>query len=174
MIRKLGEKKPKIHPTAYISEAAYIAGDVEIGENSSVWPGAIIRGDFGKIVIGRKTHVEENCVIHTADGLEIGDNVIIGHSATVHCKKVGCNCMIGIGAILLQGSEIGQDCIIAAGSLVSPNTMVPDRSLYMGNPARFKEQLSEERFAELQVGTEVYSELAAQYREMEYKEDYSK
>ena len=82
--------------------------------------------------------------------------------------------MIGIGAILLQGSEIGQDCIIAAGSLVSPNTMVPDRSLYMGNPARFKEQLSEERFAELQVGTEVYSELAAQYREMEYKEDYSK
>ena len=164
MIRELGEKKPKIHPTAYISESAYVVGDVEIGENSSVWPSAVIRGDFGKIAIGKNTHVEDCCVIHTGDGVEIGDNVIIGHSATLHCKKIGSNSLIGIGAILLQGSEIGEGCIIAAGSLVSPNTKVPDRSLYMGSPARLKEQLSEKKFAELREGAEAYSELTVRYK----------
>jgi carbonic anhydrase/acetyltransferase-like protein (isoleucine patch superfamily) len=89
MIRNLGDKVPQIHPSVYVSEAAYVAGDVEIGENSSVWPGAVIRGDFGKIVIGKNSHIEDNCVIHTGDTLTIGDNVIVGHGATVHCKKIG-------------------------------------------------------------------------------------
>ncbi len=174
MIRELGEKKPKIHPTAYISEAAYVVGDVEIGENSSAWPGAVIRGDFGKIVIGRNTHIEDNCVIHTPDGVEIGDNVIIGHSATIHCKKVGSNCLIGIGAMLLNDSEIGEECIIAGGSLVSPNTKVPNGSLYMGSPARLKERLSEKRLAELHEAAEAYSELAAKYRQLGYQGDVRK
>ena len=167
MIRNLGDKKPKIHPSVYISEMACVVGDVEIGENSSVWPGAVIRGDFGKIVIGRNTHIEDNCVIHTGDSLQIGDNVIVGHAVTVHCRKVGNGCMIGIGAILLQGAEIGDGSFIAAGSLVAPNEKVLPKSLYMGSPARLKEQLSDEKVAMVSVGADMYCEMARKYREQE-------
>ena len=165
MIRNLGEKKPKIHPSAFVSEAAYIVGDVEIGENSSVWPGAVIRGDFGRIVIGKNTHIEDNCVVHTGDSLEIGDNVIVGHAVSVHCRKVGNNCMIGIGAILLQGVEIGDGSIIAAGSLVSPDEKVPPGALYMGSPARLKEHLTADKASMVSVGADMYYEMAGKYRE---------
>ena len=168
MIRSLGDKVPKIHPSAYISEAAYVAGDVEIGENSSVWPGAVIRGDFGKIVIGKNTHVEDNCVIHIADSMTIGDNNIIGHAVTVHCKKIGNSCMIGIGAILLQGAEIEDGCFIAAGALVAPNTRVKARSLVMGSPARFREELTEDKIAMVNAGADFYCDMAKKYRELGY------
>jgi len=168
MIRDLGDKKPKIHPAAYISEAAYVSGDVEIGENSSVWPGAIIRGDFGKIVIGKNSHIEDNCIIHTGENLSIGDNVIVGHAATVHCKKIGNGCMIGIGAILLEGAEIEDSCIIAAGALILPNARVPAKSLYMGSPATLKEQLNEEKIAMVNAGADFYCEMANQYRKLGY------
>jgi carbonic anhydrase/acetyltransferase-like protein (isoleucine patch superfamily) len=168
MIRSLGNKVPKIHPSAYISEAAYVAGDVEIGENSSVWPGAVIRGDFGRIVIGRNTHIEDNCVIHTGDSLEIGDNVIVGHAVTVHCRKIGNNCMIGIGADLLQGAEIEDGCFIAAGALISPNARVPAKTLYMGSPARFKERLTDDKIEMVKAGADFYCDMAKKYRESGY------
>lgn len=168
MIRSLGDKAPKIHPTAYISEAAYVAGDVEIGEDSSVWPGAVIRGDFGKIVIGKNSHIEDNCVVHTGESVEIGDNVIVGHAVTVHCSKIGNNCMIGIGAILLQGAEIGDGCFIAAGSLVAPNEKIKAKSLYMGSPARLKEQLTDEKIAMVSAGAEFYRNMAQRYKELGY------
>jgi carbonic anhydrase/acetyltransferase-like protein (isoleucine patch superfamily) len=168
MIRSLGDKVPKIHPTAYISEAAYVAGDVEIGENSSVWPGAVIRGDFGKIVIGKNSHIEDNCVVHTGESVTIGDNVIVGHAVTVHCRKIGNNCMIGIGAILLQGAEIEDGCFIAAGSLVAPNEKTQPRSLYMGSPARRKEQLSDDKIAMVRAGTDFYNAMARKYQELGY------
>ena len=165
MIRNLGDKKPKIHPSAFVSEAAYIVGDVEIGENSSVWPGAVVRADFGKIVIGKNTHIEDNCVLHTADSLEIGDNVIVGHAVSVHCRKVGNNCMIGIGAILLQGAEIGDGSLIAAGSLLAPNENVPPGSIYMGSPARLRERLSGDKASMVSGGSDIYCELARKYRQ---------
>jgi carbonic anhydrase/acetyltransferase-like protein (isoleucine patch superfamily) len=168
MIRSLGGKVPRIHPSAYISEAAYVAGDVEIGENSSVWPGAVIRGDFGKITIGKNTHIEDNCVLHTGDELHIGDNNIIGHAVTAHCKKIGNNCMIGIGAMLLQGAEIEDGSFIAAGSLVAPNVRVPSKSLYMGNPARFKEQLTDDKIAMVSAGAEFYCAMAKKYKDLGY------
>ncbi|MBN1376058.1 MAG: gamma carbonic anhydrase family protein [Dehalococcoidia bacterium] len=165
MIKNFKEKKPLIHQTAFISEAAYVVGNVEIGENSSVWPGAVIRGDFGTVVIGRNTAVEDNCVVHTADHIEIGDNVIIGHNVTIHCKKLGNNCLVGIGAILLQGAEIGNDCFIAAGALVTPNTKVPDGSMVMGSPAKVTKQLSGDNLAMVRLGAEHYTAMAEEYRQ---------
>ena len=102
MIKSFRGMTPKIAKTAFVSEAAYVVGDVEIGENSSVWPGAVIRGDFGKIKIGKHTAVEDNCVIHSGSpsspisDVTIGDNVIIGHSAVSNCRRIGNNVLIGL------------------------------------------------------------------------------
>jgi carbonic anhydrase/acetyltransferase-like protein (isoleucine patch superfamily) len=163
MIKSCNGKIPQIHPTAFVSEAAYVVGDVQIGEYSSVWPGAVIRGDFARIVIGKNTAIEDNCVLHTPERLEIGDNVTIGHSVTVHCRKVGSNCLLGIGAILLNGAEVGDYCLIAAGTLVPPNTVIPDRSLVMGSPGKVK-PLPEERLLELKSGASAYADLAQEYK----------
>jgi carbonic anhydrase/acetyltransferase-like protein (isoleucine patch superfamily) len=164
MIKSFKDKKPDIHETAFISEAAYVVGNVEIGENSSVWPGAVIRGDFGKIIIGKNTAVEDNAVIHIADFMEIGDNVIIGHNVTIHCKKLGNNCLVGIGAILLQGAEIGDDCFIAAGALVTPNTKIPNGSMVMGSPAKVTEQLTEDKLAMVRLGAQTYVAMAREFK----------
>lgn len=165
MIKSFNNKTPLIHQTAFISEAAYVIGNVKIGENSSVWPGSIIRGDFGRIVIGKNTALEDNCVVHTADLVEIGDNVIIGHNVTIHCKKLGNNCLVGIGAILLQGAEIGNDCIIAAGALVTPNSKIPEGSMVMGSPAKVTKQISADDLAMIRLGAEHYTARATEYRQ---------
>ena len=136
MIRSFNGKTPRIAETAWVSESAYVVGDVEIGEYSSVWPGAVIRGDFGRIVIGANTHIEDNCVLHCAPpAMTIGDNNIIGHAVVVHGRSVGSNCLIGNNATLLDDSEIGDGCVIAAGALVPPRTVVPAGSRAMGVPA---------------------------------------
>ncbi|MGK2964479.1 MAG: gamma carbonic anhydrase family protein [Tepidiformaceae bacterium] len=135
MIRTFEGKTPQIADSAFVSEAAYVVGDVVIGERSSVWPGAVIRADFGPIRIGANTHVEDNVTVHYSDdGMEIGDHNIIGHNVVVHCKKVGSNCLLGNNSILLDGAVIGDHCVIAAGAVVPPRTVVPDWSLVMGVP----------------------------------------
>src|SRR5512135_3563500 len=98
MIRGFDGKAPRIAPSAFISEAAYVVGDVEIGEGSGAWPGAVIRGDFATIKIGRNTMVEDSTVVHSGGMIEIGDNVIIGHDVVVHCRRIGSNCLIGNNA----------------------------------------------------------------------------
>jgi carbonic anhydrase/acetyltransferase-like protein (isoleucine patch superfamily) len=165
MIKSLNGKTPLVHETAFVSEAAYVIGNVEIGENSSVWPGTVIRGDFGRIVIGRNTAIEDNSVVHIADHMEIGDNVIIGHNVTVHCKKVGNNCLVGIGAVLLQGVEIGNDCLIAAGALVTPDTRIPDGSMVMGSPAKITGQLTGDKLAMVRNGAQTYVAMAKEYKQ---------
>src|SRR5439155_5938312 len=94
-VRSLGDKVPRIAESAWISEAAYVVGDVEIGEGSSVWPGAVIRGDFAPIRIGVNSHIEDNCVVHTGELLLIGDNVTAGHGVVIHCRRVGSNVLLG-------------------------------------------------------------------------------
>jgi carbonic anhydrase/acetyltransferase-like protein (isoleucine patch superfamily) len=134
-VRNLGDKVPRIAETAWVSEMAYVVGEVEIAERASVWPGAVVRADFASISIGANTVVEDNCVVHTGEPLQIGPNNIIGHSVVVHCKSIGSNCLIGNHAILLDSAEIGDFCLIAAGSLVLGRTIVPDRSFVYGSPA---------------------------------------
>ena len=105
MIRPLDGKSPRIHPSAFISEAAYIVGDVVIGENTSIWPGAVIRADYGDIIIGKNCSIQDNAVLHTDDHLELGDNVLLTHGAVVHGGKVGSNVLIGVNAVLLEDTD---------------------------------------------------------------------
>jgi carbonic anhydrase/acetyltransferase-like protein (isoleucine patch superfamily) len=165
MIREIKGKSPKIAASAFVSEAAYVVGDVEIGENSSVWPGAVIRADYGKITIGHNTSVEDNTVIHGDGDVYIGNNNVIGHAAVVHCRRVGNNVLIGNNATILDGSEIEDYCIIGAGCLIPPNTKVSERSVVIGVPGHVKSQLTEEQEAGLNLGAAGYTVLAQGYKQ---------
>jgi carbonic anhydrase/acetyltransferase-like protein (isoleucine patch superfamily) len=165
MIRDFKGKSPRIAASAFVSEAAYVVGDVEIGENSSVWPGAVIRADFGKITIGHNTSVEDNTVIHCAGDLTIGNNNVIGHGAVVHCSRVGNNILIGNNATILDGAEIGDYCIIGAGCLIPPNTKIAERSVVIGVPGHVKSRLTEEQQKELNLGAASYTELSRNYKQ---------
>ena len=164
MIRSLNGKTPKIAESAFVSEAAYVIGDVEIGENSGVFPGAVIRGDFAHIKIGNNTMIEDNSVIHTGMPIEIGDNVTIGHGVVVHGKKIGNNNLIGNNATILDDAVIGNFCMIGAGSLVSPGMEIPDESLVMGIPARIKGKITPIQMQRLNAGSRAYLELVKIYK----------
>ena len=164
MIREFNGKNPKIASSAFVSETAYIAGDVEIGENSNIWPGAVIRGDIAKITIGKNTSIEDNCVVHSATGIIIGDNTIVGHGAVIHCKKIGNNVLIGNNATVLDDAEIGDYCIIAAGSVVAPETKFPAESLVMGVPAKVKGKLSQKQKDYITMGSAFNIKLAQEYK----------
>jgi carbonic anhydrase/acetyltransferase-like protein (isoleucine patch superfamily) len=169
MIRSFNGKTPQIADSAFISEAAYVVGDVEIGENSSVWPGAVIRGDFGKIKIGRNTAVEDNCVIHSGSlsgmrDVVIGDYVVIGHGAVTNCSKIGNNSLIGMNSTILHDAEIGDFCVIAAGCMVGQGMKIPDRSFVAGVPGEIKGKASAKQLQWTRKNPEVYPKLAEQYR----------
>jgi len=142
MIRAFNGKMPKIADTAFVSEFAYVVGEVEIGEGSGVWPGAVIRGDFGSIRIGRNSHIEDNAVLHAWKSLTIGDNVTVGHSAVVHCLRIGDNVLVGNNATVLEDTEVGNFCIIGANSMVRADQKIPDRSFVVGIPAKVKAEFS--------------------------------
>lgn len=131
MIRSFNGKTPRIAESAFVSEAAYVVGDVVIGDNSSIWPGTVIRGDFGSITIGCNSVVEDNSVIHSGSpsapigNVEIGDRVLIGHGAVLNCRKIGNNVLIGMHATILHDAEIGNFCLIAAHALVGQGMKVP-------------------------------------------------
>lgn len=164
MIKSFNGKRPKVAPSAFVSEAAYVVGDVEIGAHSSVWPGAVIRGDFGRIAIGGRTCVEDNCVIHGAGDVSIGNGVIIGHGAVVHCARIGDHVLVGNNATLLDGAEIGDFCIVGAGSLVPPGMKIMDESLALGVPIRIEKPITARQKDRLIKGAEIYDELAQRYK----------
>jgi len=163
MIRSLGDKTPRIAASAFISEAAYIIGDVEIGEDSGVFPGAVIRGDFAPIKIGRKTMVEDNTVVHTGEPMEIGDRNTIGHNVVIHGRRIGNYCLIGNHATILDEAVVGDFCIIAAGSLVSPGANIPDYSMVVGIPGVIK-PLTPALKKRLEHNGQMYGRLLEQYR----------
>jgi carbonic anhydrase/acetyltransferase-like protein (isoleucine patch superfamily) len=165
MIRTFNGKTPKIHETAFISEAAYIAGNVEIGENSSVWPGTVIRGDHAPIVIGKNTQIEDNCTVHTGTPLNIGDSVHIGHNVVVHCSRIGDTTLVGNHATLSEYAEIGDCCVVGAGALVTPGMKVPDRAFVVGVPAKVKGQVSDERVDITKQSVDIYVKMSQEYKE---------
>jgi carbonic anhydrase/acetyltransferase-like protein (isoleucine patch superfamily) len=169
-IRTFNGNTPKIAESAFVSEAAYVVGDVEVGEGSSIWPGAVIRGDLGKIRIGRNTALEDNCVIHSgtptsvSGDVTIGDRVIIGHGAVLHCRSIGNNVLIGMNATILHDAEIGSNCVIAAGSLVGPGAKIPDRSFVAGIPGRIEGEPTERQLSWTREGLDGYLQLTELYR----------
>jgi gamma-carbonic anhydrase len=147
MIRAYKAVRPAIDPSAYIDDSAQVIGDVTIGAESSVWMLAVIRGDVHQIRIGDRTNVQDGTIIHVQRDTHptaIGHDVTIGHGAIVHGCTIGDRCLIGMGAILLNGSEVGEDSIVAAGSLLPEGFRVPPRSMVMGSPAKVRRSLRDD------------------------------
>jgi carbonic anhydrase/acetyltransferase-like protein (isoleucine patch superfamily) len=153
MIRPHRGRLPRVHPTAFIDDSAQVIGDVEIGEESSVWMCVAIRGDVNWIRIGRRTNIQDGSVVHGMLGTHptvVGDEVTIGHGALVHGCTIENRCLIGMGVILLNGSHVGTESIVAAGTLLVENMQVPPRSLVMGSPGKVKRSLTDEEVAGIQ------------------------
>jgi carbonic anhydrase/acetyltransferase-like protein (isoleucine patch superfamily) len=150
---------PRVHATAYIDDSAQVIGDVEIGEESSVWMAVVIRGDVHQIRIGSRSNVQDGTVVHVmkdTHATTIGNDVTIGHAAVVHGCTIEDRCLIGMGAILLNGAVIGSGSIVAAGALVVEDMQVPPRSLVMGSPATVKRLLTDAEVAEIQMYADRY------------------
>ncbi len=163
MIRSLDGISPQIHPTAFVSEAAYVVGDVVIGEGSSVWPGSVVRGDMGRVTIGKYTNVQDNSVVHCDTDATIGDYVTIGHRVVCHAKSVGDRSLLGNGAVVNDGVAIGDECVIASGAVVLDDMQVPDRSIVTGVPGRIRGE-TQDRHMELgEYFTGVYIQKAQRY-----------
>lgn len=168
MIKPFRGAAPKIHETAYVAEDAVVIGDVEIGAEASVWHGCVVRGDVNFIRIGARTNVQDASVIHVSSETHstvLEDEVTIGHRVTLHGCHVETGCLIGIGSILLDGARIGRQSLVAAGSLVTPETTIPPRSLVMGSPARVKRELSDEEVKGLEKFWRNYVALIESYRD---------
>lgn len=166
MLEEFEGKKPHIHPSVYIAKSAEIIGEVAIGENSSVWNKAVLRGDMNYISIGKNSSVQDGCIIHGTIlkyPTVVGDNVSIGHGAIVHGCKIGNNCIIGMGAIILEGAEVGDWCIIGAGAVVTENSKIAGGSLVLGVPGRITKKLSEDQRKRITRNWENYVELKNAY-----------
>ena len=163
MIRSFQGKRPIVDASSYVDESAQVIGDVEIGAESSVWMNVVIRGDVNRIRIGARTNVQDLTMIHVMRGSHatlIGSEVTIGHSAVVHGATVEDRVLIGMAALLLDGTYIEHDSVVAAGTLLTQGTRIPARSLVMGRPGKVKRQLTDEEVA----GIRRYSDSYVQYR----------
>ncbi|MEL0020851.1 MAG: gamma carbonic anhydrase family protein [Rickettsiales bacterium] len=159
-------KSPKIHESAFVASTAVLIGDVVLDEHASVWYGAVLRGDSGKIRIGKESNVQDNVVIHadTEHGTIVGDRVTLGHGCILHDTNVGDGCVIGMLATLLHRSVIGERCMIGAGAVVREGFVVPPRMVAAGVPAKVMKELDGSAAEWLDMAYEEYTELAERYR----------
>lgn len=147
MIKKINGVEPQIGEGTFVAETAAVVGDVIIGENCSVWYSAVLRGDVNKIRVGNRVSIQDGCCLHCSDGtafVEIGNNVTIGHNATIHGCKIDDNCLIGMGSTILDNAHIGKGSIVAAGALVLGRTQIGEMELWGGVPAKFIKKISQE------------------------------
>jgi len=161
---------PQIAESAFIAGGAHIIGDVHIGAHSSVWFNCVLRGDCYYIRIGENTNIQDNTVIHVTQGrfaTVIGNYVTVGHSVVLHGCTVKDRCLIGIGAIVLDNVTIGEESFIAAGSLVTPGTVIPPRSMVMGSPAKVRRAVTDEEVARINEHWQHYIEYKNEYLRIE-------
>lgn len=166
MLKPFRGKTPQIHETVFIAEDATVIGDVKIGAESSVWYNSVLRGDVNYIRIGERTNIQDGSIIHVTTAIfptVLEDEITVGHRATLHGCYVESNCLIGIGAIVLDGVRIGANSLVAAGSLVTPNTQIPPGSMVMGSPAKVKRELTSEEVENLRHFWRTYVELTKNY-----------
>jgi carbonic anhydrase/acetyltransferase-like protein (isoleucine patch superfamily) len=160
-------KTPKVHPTAFLAPTAVLIGDVTVGPESSVWFGAVLRGDHPDhgVTIGRRTSVQENCVIHVGHWgpTVVGDDVTVGHGAKFECCTIGDRSVIGMNAVILQRARIGTECVIAAGTVVLEGAEIPDRSVVAGVPGKVKKTLEGGAAEWIEDGGEHYVRLSRKY-----------
>lgn len=158
---------PKIAADAWVAENAIVAGDVEIGAQSSVWFGVSMRGDVHEIRIGARTNIQDNAVVHVTRGVSgtyIGDDVTIGHGAIIHACTIGNEALIGMGAIILDKAIVEERAMVAAGALVPPGKTIKSGQLWGGNPARYMRDLSPQELDFLKISADNYVCLAAEYK----------
>jgi len=167
LIRAWGGKTPRLADSSWVADGAVIIGDVEIGPESSVWFGAVVRGDVNHIRVGARTNLQDYSVLHVTSGTHptiVGDDVTLGHRATLHGCTVKDRCLVGIGATVMDGAVVGEDAMVAAGSLVPPGMVVPPGMLALGSPAKVKRQLTREEIDHLLKSAASYAGYAEQYR----------
>jgi carbonic anhydrase/acetyltransferase-like protein (isoleucine patch superfamily) len=159
-------RQPEIHASVYLAPGAAVVGDVVIGEDSSVWFNAVLRGDVEAIRIGRRTNIQDCCVLHADAGFPciLGDGVTVGHGAIVHGAQVGDNTVIGMNSVVMNGAQVGADCLIAVGAVVAEGVQVPPGSLVMGLPGKVKRLLAPDEIARNRRGAEHYAEAARRAR----------
>ncbi len=166
MIRAFQGVRPTIPKSAFIEETAVVIGDVTIGENSSVWFNAVVRGDVHSVRIGSRTNVQDLCILHVTHDthpLVIGNDVTIGHHVVLHGCTVKDRVLIGMGAIIMDGAVIGEDSVVGAAALVTEGTIVPPKSLILGSPAKVKRPVTDKELAWIKESAENYVQYARQY-----------
>jgi carbonic anhydrase/acetyltransferase-like protein (isoleucine patch superfamily) len=159
MLRPYRGTMPAVAPSAWVDESAQVIGDVTIGDESSLWMNVVVRGDVHWVRIGRRTNLQDGAVVHVMRGTHpttIGDEVTVAHGAIIHGCTIGDRCLIGMGAIVLNGAEVGSDSIVAAGALVVEGVRVPPRSLVMGSPAKVKRALTDAEVSSIRDYAERY------------------
>src|SRR3712207_4343329 len=161
------DASPEVADSAWVAPGAYVVGDVHLGEESSVWYGAVLRGDTEPIRIGARTNIQDGCVLHADPGYPaiIGEDCVVGHKAIVHGCEVGDRCLVGMGATILNGARIGEGSIVAAGALVPEGKEFPPYSLIVGIPAKPVKEVTEEQIEDIAQGVRTYVERAAAHRE---------
>jgi carbonic anhydrase/acetyltransferase-like protein (isoleucine patch superfamily) len=162
-----GDKFPELSRSAWVAPGAYVVGDVRLAEESSVWYGAVLRGDTEPIQVGARTNVQDGCILHADPGYPaiVGDECVVGHNAIVHGCEIGEGCLVGMGATILNGAKIGDGSIVAAGALVPEGKEYPPRSLIVGVPAKRVKEVSEEQTADIARGVRTYVERATSHRQ---------
>jgi carbonic anhydrase/acetyltransferase-like protein (isoleucine patch superfamily) len=166
LVRPFAGKSPRLHESAFAVEDVVVVGDVEIGAESSLWFGAVVRGDVNFVRIGVRTNVQDHSILHVTSGTHptiVGDEVTLGHRVTLHGCTVKDRCLVGIGAIVMDGAVVGEESIVGAGSLVAPGFVVPPRTLALGSPARVKRSLSAAEVEHLARSAANYVEYARRY-----------
>ena len=158
MIYALGDLEPTIDPTAYVHPDAVLIGEVELGPEASVWPGAVLRADNAVIRVGARTSIQDGSVLHVAPGFPtvVGTDCVIGHLVHMEGCTIEDRCLVGMGAILLNGVTVGSGSIVAAGTLLPEGTQVPPRSLVMGSPGKVRRTLSDADLDEIQMYADRY------------------
>lgn len=166
MICEIGGRRPEVDPTAWVAESAVVVGSVRVLAEASVWFGAVVRADNDLITIGRRSNVQDGCMLHTDEGirLTVGEDVIVGHAAALHGCTLEDGCLVGIGAIVLNHAKIGAGSILGAGALVPRGRVIPPGVLAFGRPARVVRQLTPAERAELVDGAQHYVDKARLYR----------
>jgi carbonic anhydrase/acetyltransferase-like protein (isoleucine patch superfamily) len=156
-------KTPVLGKGVYLAKTATVLGDVTLGDHSSVWYGAVLRGDINRIEIGHHTNIQDLAVVHLADDFPclIGNWVTVGHSAIIHACTVGDETLVGMGACILDGAVVGKQCLIGAKALVTPGTKIPDGSMVLGTPAKIVRTLTEQERGQLKYWAEKYVHNAA-------------
>lgn len=166
IIRSFDGKTPLIGDGVFLAETAAVIGDVEIGARSSVWYSSVVRGDMFHIRIGEETSIQDNTVMHITGGKNatiVGSRVTVGHSVTLHGCTVQDDCIIGMGSTVLDRARVGRHCIVGAGALVTPGTVIPDGHLCVGSPARVKRELTAGELDWIRESAQHYVELAQRY-----------